>query len=48
MWAFRQPRRLEQVRERYRVKHYSLRTEQADAHVLNRRGLAMRSPLDQS
>ena len=48
MRALRQPRRLEQVRERCRVKHYSLRTGQADTHVLNRRGLAVRSPLEQN
>lgn len=48
MRALRQPRRLEQVRERCRIKRYRLRTEQADTHVLNRRGLAVRSPLDQS
>lgn len=48
MRALRQPRRLEQVRERCHVKHYRRRTGQADTHVLNRRGLAVRSPLEQN
>ncbi|WP_018232991.1 hypothetical protein [Thioalkalivibrio thiocyanodenitrificans] len=53
-----QPRLLDQVRERCRVKHYNLcteqellghsvvRTTQIYTHVLNRGGLAVRSPLD--
>lgn len=36
MEAPRQPRLLDQVRERCRVKHYSLRTEQAYTHWIRR------------
>ena len=44
------PKLLDGVRRVLRCKHYSLRTEQAYVdwfkHVLNRLGLAVRSPLD--
>jgi len=45
-----EPKLLDQYRERLRVKHYSLRTEDAYlhiyTHVLNKGGRGVRSPLD--
>ena len=41
-----QPKLLDQVRDRLRQKHYSLRTEESDTHGLNKGGRGVKSPLD--
>ena len=39
---------LDRYRERLRVKHYSLRTEEIYTHVLNKGGRGVKSPLDRA
>ena len=39
---------LEKVRNVLRIKHYSYRTEETYTHVLNKPGLAIRTPADTS
>ncbi len=40
-----EPRRLDQVRDTLRVRHYSLRTEEAYVHWIVERELALRQEL---
>ena len=40
------PKLLEQVKQKIRLKHYSIRTTMIYTHVLNKGGKGVRSPLD--
>ena len=42
-----EPRLLDQLRDRIRLKHYSIRTTMIYTHVLNKGGQGVISPSDQ-